>query len=186
MVWSGISNKRWIGVLGYWCIGILVYPLLSYPITTSYNATVTSHKTNTHLSTIRRTLEQNGHRLTAARQSILNVLVSSDGHVTADELVELVREQNPKVGRMTVYRTLDLLSELGLVRPIYQGTGAAHYVLMQNGHHHHLICSRCARVVEFDDCLLERLEETIGGRFNFQMQGHLVELYGLCPNCQDK
>lgn len=139
---------------------------------------------NNQLTTLRHSLEQNGYRLTAARQSILDVLVSSAGHITADELAELVKQQNPKVGRMTIYRTLDLLSELGVVRPVYQGTGAAHYILMQNGHHHHLVCSRCARVIEFDDCLLAKLENTIGNRFNFQIQGHLVELYGLCPNCQ--
>jgi Fur family ferric uptake transcriptional regulator len=129
-------------------------------------------------------LERNGHRLTAARQAILEVLVASEGHVSADELVELVRAQHPKIGRMTVYRTLELLSEIGAARPVYQGTGAAHYILMDNGHHHHLVCSRCARVVEFDDCLLEKLEEVIGGRFDFQVQGHLVELYGLCAECR--
>ena len=88
-------------------------------------------------------LRGQGYRLTAARRKIWQVLVVSGGHVTADELVRLVRAEASGVGRMTVYRTLDLLNELGLIRPVYQGTGAAHYVLMDQGHHHHLICSTC-------------------------------------------
>jgi Fur family ferric uptake transcriptional regulator len=81
-------------------------------------------------------LQQRGYRLTAARQVILEVLVASGGHMSADDLAEKVRQQAPGVGRMTVYRTLDLLNELGFIRPVYQGTGAAHYILLEEGHHH--------------------------------------------------
>lgn len=129
-------------------------------------------------------LKKKGYRLTAARRAILQVLVESGGHLSADELAERVREAFPGVGRMTVYRTLDLLHELGLIRPIYQGTGAAHYILMEDGHHHHLVCSCCERVIEFDECVLEDIERVVGGRFNFQVEGHLLEFYGLCEHCQ--
>jgi Fur family ferric uptake transcriptional regulator len=129
-------------------------------------------------------LKEKGYRLTAARQVILQVLISCEGHVTADELVVLVHEQSPGVGRMTVYRTLELLSELGLIRPVYQGTGAAHYVLMHGGHHHHLVCSVCHRVIEFDDCVLGEIEQLICNRYQFEVQSHLLELYGRCPSCQ--
>jgi Fur family transcriptional regulator, ferric uptake regulator len=129
-------------------------------------------------------LHDNGHRLTAARRAILAVLSKAGGHVSADELAELVRADAPGVGRMTVYRTLDLLHELELIRPVYQGTGAAHYVLMENGHHHHLICSTCDRVIEFDDCVLAEMEELVGQRFNFEIKGHLLEFYGRCQECQ--
>lgn len=128
-------------------------------------------------------LRQNGHRLTRARQAILKTLVESGGHVSADELVELVREAAPGVGRMTVYRTLDLLHELSLIRPVYQGTGAAHYVLMEDGHHHHLVCTACQRVFEFDDCVAQEIGQALSNRFNFQIKGHLLEFYGLCPDC---
>ncbi len=138
------------------------------------------------IDSLRQTLSQHGFRLTPAREAILRALVASGGHVTADTLVELVHESSPRTGRMTVYRTLDLLCDLGVLRPVYQGTGAAHYVLMEDGHHHHLICSQCEQVVEFDDCVVETLQEAIGRRFDFQVQGHLLELYGLCPDCQDR
>lgn len=129
-------------------------------------------------------LQEKGYRLTAARQVILQTLAYSGGHVTADELAALVHEKAPGVGRMTVYRTLDLLSGLGLIRPVYQGTGAAHYILMDGGHHHHLVCSVCHQVIEFDDCVLGEIERLICDRYQFQMQSHLLELYGRCPNCQ--
>jgi Fur family ferric uptake transcriptional regulator len=136
----------------------------------------------TRLMTI---LSENGHRLTAARQTILQVLTSSGGHVSADQLVEMVRQQFPQVGRMTVYRTLELLSQLGVIRPVYQGTGAAHYILLEDGHHHHLVCACCDQVIEFEECVLEEIEQVVSGRFNFQIQGHLLEFFGICENCQE-
>ncbi len=129
-------------------------------------------------------LQTKGYRLTAAREAILQTLVDCGGHITADDLAARVRETSPNVGRMTVYRTLDLLSELGLIRPVYQGTGAAHYVLMHDGHHHHLVCSVCHKVFEFDDCVLGEIERLVCDRYGFQVQSHLLELYGRCPDCQ--
>lgn len=130
-------------------------------------------------------LEMEGYRLTTARQIIAETIVDSGGHCSADELVDLVRERAPGVGRMTVYRTLDLFGKLGFVRPFYLGTGAAHYALMDSGHHHHLICSSCGQIIEVDDCILGQLaEKRIGDRFNFDVQGHLLEFYGICDRCR--
>ena len=132
------------------------------------------------------TLEERGYRLTASRRAIVQTLVAGGGHCTADELVDSVHKNMPGIGRMTVYRTLDLLCELGLARPIYQGSGAAHFVLMRSGHHHHLICDDCGQVVEFDDCVLEQISaDLIGARFDFQVQGHLLEFHGLCRDCRN-
>ena len=138
---------------------------------------------NNQVDKLSNAIKKNGHRLTQARKAILQALAYSGGHVSADDLVDIVHQDTPGVGRMTVYRTLDLLLELGLIRPIYQGTGAAHYVIMDEGHHHHLICSQCDRVFEFDDCAVQDLMMAIADRFDFEIQGHLLEFYGLCPNC---
>ena len=129
-----------------------------------------------------RVLAERGYRLTPARRLILGTLADSGGHLSADELTERVRRQ-ADIGRMTVYRTLDLLCDMGLLRPVYQGTGAAHYILLEDGHHHHLVCSRCSRVVEFDECALGDLPARIAGRFGFCVEGHLLELYGVCGDC---
>ena len=139
---------------------------------------------NEQFNALRSALQEKGYRLTAARQAILQTLVDSGGHITADELAARLQANASGVGRMTVYRTLELLSELSLIRPIFQGTGAAHYVLMDDGHHHHLICSVCHKVFEFEDCVLEEIEKLICSRHGFQVQSHLLELYGRCPNCQ--
>lgn len=130
-------------------------------------------------------LVKNGYRLTSARQAIVDALVASDGHITADDLAARVRESAPQIGRMTVYRTLDLLCDLGLIRPVYQGTGAAHYVLLDGGSHHHLICNQCYRVIDFDRCGASDLAQTIGRQHNFQVQSHLLEVYGLCEACSE-
>ncbi|RIK19457.1 MAG: transcriptional repressor [Anaerolineae bacterium] len=130
-----------------------------------------------------RALATRGYRVTAARRVILDTLVEHGSHLTADELTELVRRRATGIGRMTVYRTLDLLCGLGLLRPVYQGTGAAHYILMEDGHHHHLICTACSRVIEFDECALGDLPARVAGRLGFRIEGHLLELYGVCAEC---
>jgi Fur family ferric uptake transcriptional regulator len=136
------------------------------------------------LPRLEQALQARGYRLTAARRAILAALAAAGGHVTADELATAVHRVAPRVGRMTVYRTLDLLGELGLLRPVYQGTGAAHFVLLLDGHHHHLVCSRCRRVIEFDECALAELAETVGRRYSFAVEGHLLEFYGRCAECR--
>ena len=135
------------------------------------------------LGNLRNAFLKNGYRLTAARQAIIETLVRCGGHISADALAEMVREYAPQVGRMTVYRTLDLLCELGAIRPIYQGTGAAHYILMANGSHHHLICSHCHDVIEFENCIADELVPELAERFNFHIFSHLLEIHGLCENC---
>ena len=128
-------------------------------------------------------IQESGYRLTTARQAIITRLVNCGGHITADDLALQVRHDNPRVGRMTVYRTLELLTELGAIRPIYQGTGAAHYILMAEGSHHHFICTRCHNVIEFDDCTTDVLTQQLAQQINFQVQGHLLEVHGLCAGC---
>jgi Fur family ferric uptake transcriptional regulator len=130
-------------------------------------------------------LAQRGYRLTDARREVLAALVEAGGHISADELVESLRHGGSRIGRMTVYRTLDLLTELGLVRPVYQGTGAAHFILLVKGHHHHLVCTGCNRVIEFEPCILPDLEHRLRQSSEFEVQGHLLEIFGLCCNCRE-
>lgn len=139
----------------------------------------------TTVTMLARTLQDNGYRITTARRVILEALVACEGHLTADDLAAQVQANEPGIGRMTVYRTLELLSELNMVRPIYQGTGAAHYVLLHDGHHHHLVCSSCNRVIEFQECALAEVERVIGERFGFLVEAHLVEFYGRCQTCRE-
>jgi Fur family ferric uptake transcriptional regulator len=138
-----------------------------------------------YVAQLSKTFSENGYRLTAARSAILEAFVASHGHITADDLVDIVHQDAPKVGRMTVYRTLDILCQLNLIHPVYQGSGAAHFVLLQDGHHHHLVCSNCDKVIEFDECVVAEIETSVSQKFNFTVQGHLLEFYGLCADCTD-
>ena len=138
-----------------------------------------------HIAQISKALSENGYRMTEARKAILAAFVACHGHISADELVEKVHENAPGVGRMTVYRTLDVMCQLNLIRPVYQGTGAAHYVLLHDGHHHHLICSNCDMVIEFDECVVAEIETAVSQKFGFTVQGHLLEFYGLCADCSE-
>jgi Fur family transcriptional regulator, ferric uptake regulator len=131
-------------------------------------------------------LQEHGYRLTPARRAIITSLLATGGHLSADQLAEQVHQTSPTVGRMTVYRTLDLLCQLGLLRTVYQGTGAAHYILLESGHHHHLICDQCHLTIEFDECTLEGLSQKLAEEFGFHIAGHLVEFYGLCPACKEQ
>jgi Fur family ferric uptake transcriptional regulator len=131
-------------------------------------------------------IKKGGYRLTAARRAILEALVTGAGHMSANEVASIARQRSPRVGRMTVYRTLELLSRLGLVRPMHHQTGATRYVLLADGRHHHMICSSCDSVFELDRCLVEEMEQELGKRHGFAVQGHVLELFGLCDSCQER
>jgi Fur family ferric uptake transcriptional regulator len=126
-----------------------------------------------------------GHRLTSSRLAVLETLVESGGHISADELVAAARTRDGNLGRMTVYRTLGLLCDLGLVRPVYDRRRAARIVLLEEGSHHHFVCSRCNRVVEIDVCLIKESTRDLSQKMGFDVQAHLLELYGICAICRE-
>ena len=138
-----------------------------------------------HINEIEAKLTDHGKSVTAARREIIAMLVKTHQHVTADKLYQKLRASGSRVGRMTVFRTLDLLAEVGVVRPIYQGSGAAHFVLLDQGKHHHLVCYQCDKTVEFTNCALTaELSQQLGATHSFRIEGHLLELYGVCSDCQ--
>jgi Fur family ferric uptake transcriptional regulator len=128
-------------------------------------------------------LRCSGCRITQARRAVIETLASEAAHLTAPGLVEAVQKRAPGVGRASVYRTLGLLTRLGLVQTSTLGGGVATYVLAPSGHHHHVVCIECQKTVEFDECMLEELEQRLAEALGFQFEGHLVELYGRCPDC---
>ena len=125
-----------------------------------------------------------GHKLTPPRQAVLQVLDEDDGHLSHSEILERGQAIYPALGRATVYRTLELLTSLGVVRPIYLGDQSVCFT-RADGAHHHLICSECGQVIEFDECVIDQLQESLSERLNFQIRGHLLEFYGRCDRCQE-
>jgi len=93
--------------------------------------------------------------------------------------------KNPDIGLVTIYRTLDLLNELNLVCRVHAPDGRRSYMMRRpTGHHHHLVCSGCGKVVDFTGCALADLEQRLSKETRFDIKGHLLEFYGLCPDCR--
>ena len=131
-------------------------------------------------------LQQAGYKYTQPRKEVANVLLNNHEHLTAPQIVEAVASQNASVGRMSVYRTLDLFTRLGLIRPAFPDNANARYIVVMDGHHHHLVCHQCGEVIHFDDlaCPVAQIEATLSERFGFQIDGHLLEFFGVCEDCQ--
>ncbi|MCS7222301.1 MAG: Fur family transcriptional regulator [Anaerolineae bacterium] len=138
------------------------------------------------ISELLEALRRSGYKVTRARRMVLEALIAATGHATASDVVTRVQAHAPGVGRASVYRALDLFSQLGLVQASGLGSAATTYTLAPAGHHHHLVCVRCHKIVEFDDCYLADLQRQLAERFGFQINGHLVEMYGRCPGCLEE
>jgi Fur family ferric uptake transcriptional regulator len=130
-------------------------------------------------------LRQLGYRITPQRALVLEVLQTSAEHVTAEQIYEQVRAREPYVNVATVYRTLDLLDELGLVCRADLGDGQATYASASHGPHLHLVCRRCGRVVEADHRLAEPLETGLLERYGFEADLHHFAISGFCAECRD-
>jgi Fur family ferric uptake transcriptional regulator len=130
------------------------------------------------------TLRDLGYRLTSQRLAILDALHGTDGHVTAEDIYEQAHDKQPSTNRSTVYRTLALLKDLGLVAETDLGQGSLCYHHIEKGHHHHLVCRRCGRVTDVDETLLSGLQELIIRRFSFVPDIKHLAIEGHCVDCQ--
>jgi Fur family ferric uptake transcriptional regulator len=143
-----------------------------------------------------RGLHGRGYRLTMPRKAILEVLSDSDDHLSAEDIYLIVHGIYPAIGLTTVYRTLDLLVNMGVVFKFDFGDGRARYELMDHfskkAHHHHLICTSCNTIIDYDDFINEELdlihktEGSLSKKHNFQISGHMMQFYGLCDKCKRK
>ena len=134
-----------------------------------------------------------GYRVTVPRQAILDVLSRTCEHSSAEEIYSAVCKIYPNVGLTTVYRTLELLVQMGLVLKFDFGDGRARYELAVGPkgarHHHHLVCTGCSRVVDYTDFiddekeLISKMEAGLSKKYNFTISGHLIQFYGLCDKC---
>ena len=128
-----------------------------------------------------------GLKSTRQRDSILGVFVAAGRHLSAEELYLLIKKTDRRIGYATVYRTLKLLAEAGLAdeRRFEDGITRFEYNATE-GHHDHLICTRCGRIMEFENEQIEDLQLRVAKKNKFQVHNHKLELYGLCEGCQAK
>jgi len=129
-------------------------------------------------------LGRRGYRITAPRRAVMTALERAEAPLAAAELLRGAKAEYPRLGLVTVYRTLDLFQELGLVRRVHGDDGCHGYALASPGHHHAIVCRGCGRAAEFAGCqelrhLIQRAEDETG----FRIDGHMLQLSGLCEEC---
>jgi Fur family ferric uptake transcriptional regulator len=130
-------------------------------------------------------LREHGYKLTPQRHALLRVIASHHDHLSPEEIYKIARQEYPDIGRVTIYRTLELLNKLNLVCRVHSPDGCRSYMMRRpTEHHHHLVCSGCGRAVDFTDCDLSKLEKALADKTGFTVEGHLLEFYGRCQDCQ--
>lgn len=148
-------------------------------------ARLTSAEGTALLERFRRYLRDHHQPVTRQRDYVAHTVFLSDEHLSVEEIRRKLKERGEQVGTATVYRTLELLLESGLVRAHDFGEGFRRYEAMPSqARHEHLICTRCGRVIEFTNELLERMLPVIADEHAFHHQRHRVEIYGVCRECR--
>lgn len=136
---------------------------------------------------IKNMLKEKGFKLTPQRRSVLGTILENQGkHLSAEEIYDLVKKPCPEIGLATVYRTMQVLDELGLVYKHNFDDGRIRYEITQNEdhQHHHLVCKNCGKVIEVEEDLLEQLETQVEKKYNFSITDHNVKFFGYCNSCK--
>ncbi|MBN9653153.1 transcriptional repressor [Halobacillus litoralis] len=137
---------------------------------------------------IKKQLHSQSYKLTPQREATVRVLLENEeDHLSAEDVYLLVKEKAPEIGLATVYRTLELLSELKVVDKINFGDGVSRYDLRKEGaehFHHHLVCIECGSVEEIDEDLLGDVEKIVESQWGFEVKDHRLTFHGICRVCQ--
>jgi Fe2+ or Zn2+ uptake regulation protein len=129
-------------------------------------------------------LDHAGYRLTGPRRAVAELISEQTGHFTASELESVVRDRRLGISRATLFRALELLTELGVVERLDLPTGEHAYVPCARAHHHHVVCSRCGRTAEAEDGGIAEAVAEIARQTGYRIDAHRLELFGLCRHCQ--
>lgn len=128
--------------------------------------------------------EEAGYRLTAPRRALAGLIAARASHFTAEELLGESRRRRLGVTRATIFRSLDVLADLGVVERLDLPTGDHAFVACEPAHHHHVVCSSCGRSTEVADHGIEQIAAGIGRETGYRIDSHRLELFGLCPACR--
>ena len=135
-----------------------------------------------------------GYRWTMSRQSKIEAINKEQGHLSAEEIYYKVRKKYPSIGLATVYRTLEILAQMGIITKLDFGDNRFRYELAEKfsdkGHHHHLVCKKCNKIIEYDDfvddeiVLIQKVENALSKKYGFKIDDHNIQFYGLCQKCK--
>lgn len=129
-------------------------------------------------------LKQHNIHITSSRKATIEILINSPNPIDVSTLVARLREKIPSVDRTTVFRTIKLLTEKGIVHRLEFGEGKFRYELASLPHHFHVICTNCGIVKDVAGCRVEKLEKETAEKLAFDITNHRVDFFGLCKMCQ--
>jgi len=132
------------------------------------------------------TLLENGHRLTPQRMLVIETLHNTDRHISAEEIYRQLHSSYPYANISTVYRTLELLKKLDLVTESDFGEGRVRYHVADKGHHHHLVCISCGKVIDMEEAVLYPLRDTLLEKYGFDADLRHLAISGECTGCRKR
>ncbi len=142
------------------------------------------------IENLKEQLKIKGYKLTPQRRAVVNIVLNNKGnHLTAEEMYDLVKKECPEIGLATIYRTVQLLEDIGILCKINLDDGCNRYELLDNEeahHHHHLICRQCGKVLEVEEDLLDSIEKNVESKYKFRIENHSVKFLGVCNECLEK
>lgn len=139
------------------------------------------------LADLKKRLRGQSHKITGPRAAILGILRRHPHPLSNKEIQREMRKGRERCDLATIYRSMHLLEKMGMVKRFDFGDGASRFELVgenEDGHHHHLVCTKCSEVVEIDECFPREIEKEIAARNRFKGVTHKLEFFGICPECQ--
>ncbi|AZP05293.1 Fur family transcriptional regulator [Jeotgalibaca ciconiae] len=140
------------------------------------------------LASIKTSLQEGGFKLTPQREATVKVLLEKD-HLSAEEIFMHLKQTNPDIGLATVYRTLEILTQLNITHKVLFEDGLARYDIRRESNkqfHLHLLCMECGKIKEIYDDLISDLEKEIEKKYHFQVEDHRLIFHGICTDCYQK
>lgn len=137
-------------------------------------------------SSVAELLAGHGYRITGPRRAVIDAVLGRARPFTAEQIVAELKRVAPELGRATVYRTLEILASVDVLSRFLRADGHPAYIVGVPGHRHHLVCSDCGTVVAFTRCPVDDLVRDLSRDTDFAIQGHLLEVFGVCPECRDE
>jgi Fur family ferric uptake transcriptional regulator len=130
-------------------------------------------------------IKSSGLKETAQREIILKAFLSTNEHVSVDDLNLILKKLSKNVGYATIYRTMKIIADSGLAREVSFNDGISRFEhTIDSKHHHHLICQKCKKIVEFSSEALDIEEKAIARKYGFETHSHHFKIFGICKNCQ--
>ena len=132
-------------------------------------------------------LRRNGMLYSKQREQILDIFLKTEKHLTVNDLYDLVRKENPKIGLATVHRTMKAITEAGLARAVGFGDGIKRFEhKYKHRQHHHLICTKCGGIIEIFNPAIEQMLKRIAKKHKFTFLDDKVKIFGICKFCRQK